>query len=324
MKLKNLKLAQKFSILCALLIVLGIAITCSFGLRMVKSEFLINRDNDLTQHAIGLQDLLQGKGPLKVVDGKLFAGGTVLNGNVEIPGKMKKIFGGVATIVLGDTRIATNVLQPDGSPAVGTKIDTAVAQTVQAGKPYRGDVKVLGEDYFGSYEPLKDAAGQVIGATFVGVRNKEYEDLYHRMLLVLGGLGLGLAIALSVASYYIIRRTLRPLEEMVKVNEALAAGDLSVTIPEAGADEVGQLAGSARVMESQLSSMIATIRTTAAEVASSSTILAAASEGICTSAEGAAAQISTVAGVQRRCPVSSCNRWLSATAVRALQRQKRE
>ncbi len=75
----------------------------------------------------------------------------MLNGNDALVDQIKAIAGGTATIFMGDTRIATNVMKPDGSGrAVGTKLakNAANESVLGKGKPFRGQVPILGEIYF--------------------------------------------------------------------------------------------------------------------------------------------------------------------------------
>lgn len=59
---------------------------------------------------------------LRVEGDRMLAGDTPLNGRNEIVDAVKDIAGGVATLFLGDLRIATNVVRPDGSRGVGTRL----------------------------------------------------------------------------------------------------------------------------------------------------------------------------------------------------------
>lgn len=58
------------------------------------------------------------------------AGDYSVNDNYELPDKVQEIFGGTATIFMGDTRISTNVLKADGSRAVGTKLQGAAYDAI--------------------------------------------------------------------------------------------------------------------------------------------------------------------------------------------------
>ena len=67
-------------------------------------------------------------------------------------------------------RVATSVLLPDGRRAVGTVLGSPALDSIKAGKPYYGEVQVLGTRYITDYEPIKDASGETIGAYFVGYK----------------------------------------------------------------------------------------------------------------------------------------------------------
>jgi len=60
-------------------------------------------------------------------------------------------------------RVATSVLNPDGSGrAVGAVLGGAALDSIKAGKPYYGEVQVLGTPYI--------ASGEIIGVYFVGYK----------------------------------------------------------------------------------------------------------------------------------------------------------
>lgn len=66
-------------------------------------------------------------------------------------------------------RIATNVKR-NGERAVGTALDPrgAVMPKVSAGDSFYGMVDILGVTNVTAYEPLRDAAGEIVGLVFVG------------------------------------------------------------------------------------------------------------------------------------------------------------
>ena len=67
-------------------------------------------------------------------------------------------------------RVATTVKKEDGTSAVGTLLDanSPAYAKLNAGEPYYGDATVFGKAYVAGYEPIKNAAGAVVGADFVG------------------------------------------------------------------------------------------------------------------------------------------------------------
>ena len=103
----------------------------------------------------------------------LYFGSTKMNNNfTQVDEIGKEDLGMSATLFVkaGDEyiRVATSVLLPDGTRAVGTVLAPPALDSIKAGKPYYGEVEVLGMRYVTGYEPIKDASGEIIGAYFVG------------------------------------------------------------------------------------------------------------------------------------------------------------
>jgi hypothetical protein len=106
----------------------------------------------------------------------LYFGSTKMNNNFTVVDEVSKEGGSgmVATLFVkaGDEfiRVATSVLLPDGRRAVGTVLRPPALDSIEASKPYYGEVQVLGTLYTADYEPIKDASGETIGAYFVGYK----------------------------------------------------------------------------------------------------------------------------------------------------------
>ncbi|WP_010252000.1 cache domain-containing protein [Acetivibrio cellulolyticus] len=109
-------------------------------------------------------------GDWNVKDGKLFIGENLVNNNFEVVDEIKEKTGSLATIYLGNERVATNELDKDGERTVGTMVSNEVAEIVlKKGVPYERAETVLGEKYSVKYVPIKDNAGKVIGMWSVGI-----------------------------------------------------------------------------------------------------------------------------------------------------------
>ena len=116
-------------------------------------------------------------GAAKVQGSDLYFGNT--RASNDLIRAVKKEHGGAVTIFVksGDqyVRATTTVRKEDGSNATGTALDAnspAIAK-LNGGEPYYGDATVFGTTYDAGYEPIKDASGAVIGAYFVGYKNKK-------------------------------------------------------------------------------------------------------------------------------------------------------
>ncbi len=101
----------------------------------------------------------------------MWAGSRALSNFDEPVDRVKSLMGGTATIFMGDLRIASNVKKPDGSRAIGTRLAPGAVfdAVLKRGESYRGEVDILGQNYFAAYDPIKDAAGKVIGILYVGI-----------------------------------------------------------------------------------------------------------------------------------------------------------
>lgn len=118
---------------------------------------------------------LEGK---EAVGGKdapaIYFGGTKQNNHFVLVDDVVKEHGGTATIFVksGDeyVRVSTNVKKDDGSRAIGTILDPAgkAIVSIRKNEPFYGEVTILGKPYVTGYEPIHDAAKNVIGIYYVG------------------------------------------------------------------------------------------------------------------------------------------------------------
>jgi len=243
--LRKLSISQKMAIVNFISM-----LALSIGVLFMIGELI---SGDMERQAIDMQKLsmeiawssLRSHGDtFTVSDGALRSGPLVLNGNLDIVDGIKKITGGTATIFLGDTRIATNVIKPDGTRAVGTKLAPGPAHdaVLGHGQPYRGMVRILDEDYYAAYDPIKDGSGAVIGILYVGVKKSAiFRNFDHFMTL---SVGLG---------FLWLHRMLAPLRGVARTMAALSGGDLAVTIPgEQRRDEIGAMARAVAVFRDDM------------------------------------------------------------------------
>ena len=122
-----------------------------------------------------LEEKTTALGAPKLDGGTLLFGEEEMNGNYDIVDEVADNYGCTATIfaAVGDgfKRISTNVIK-DGNRAVGTMLDPngAAIKKVKVGESFYGEADILGEKYETGYEPIKDAAGAIIGVWYVGYK----------------------------------------------------------------------------------------------------------------------------------------------------------
>ncbi|MBE7004761.1 MAG: hypothetical protein E7425_10885, partial [Ruminococcaceae bacterium] len=135
------------------------------------------------------------------------------------------------TIIQGDTRYSTTLLNAQGKRNVGTKIDSKIANIVLNQKTtYHGDTTISGDHYYVTYAPLTDISGNVIGSYFAGsnaaMADKEFTRIAW-IAVILGILG-----AVGIAAYLIIftrKRVSDPLHNAELFAQEMLSGKLDST-----------------------------------------------------------------------------------------------
>lgn len=140
-----MKITTKFLYIDVLLVVMALAVAAVTFLSEIHEDAEKTALKEQGQNLKTFWKLLKAKGQdIRIVGGKMLVGDYVVNGNNELPDHIQDIFGCTATIFMGETRISTNVLKPDGDRAVGTKLQGPAYNAVfRQGKPYRGEALIL-------------------------------------------------------------------------------------------------------------------------------------------------------------------------------------
>jgi two-component system, NtrC family, sensor kinase len=190
-------------------------------------------------------------------------GGLLLNRRFELVDKIKEtLFRGVqyegrdigtATLFLDDVRVATNVLNEDGTRAIGTRVSEEVYERVVVqGEQWLDRAYVVNDWYLTGYSPLRETDGDVVGMLYVGLLERPYSDLRTRSTWLFVGITLG-GVALAMAiSTFISRRLSIPVLALVKASRRVAEGDLAARVAVATRDEIGELAGAFNTMAAAL------------------------------------------------------------------------
>ena len=190
-------------------------------------------------------------------------GGVLLNRNFNIVDKTKAtVFGdakygtkdiGTATIFQDDLRISTNVSNPDGSRALGTRVSAEVYdQVVKAGQPWIGRAYVVNDWYITAYEPIRNIRNEIIGILYVGILEQKYLDIERRTVGAFLAIALlGVLVALGVA-YLMARRISGSINKLVSASQEIARGNLAASVEISSNDELGELAQTFNTMAAAL------------------------------------------------------------------------
>jgi methyl-accepting chemotaxis protein len=241
------KLSTKAVILVVAIIVVSIAATTAFLLSHFSQVLGPDR---LKQNVAAAEMILNPNREAYSVDGgKLYAGRRVLNSDEAGVDAVASAFGGVATVFLGDKRIATNIKDADGHRVVGTSLAAGpVYDTVlRDGRDYLGSATILGKDYVAAYKPIKDAGGNTIGILFVGFERSAFNQEFTTALLLAGLAALVLIVACGGTGAYIFLKLFAPFGPLSRAMEDAMAGRFAEAVPfQDRSDEFGDLA---RVIE---------------------------------------------------------------------------
>ena len=211
------------TVLAAIIVALLMMLATHLVLKKVRHEEILETGTQ-QQNALKLfWELLKAKGSgFRIQGGNLLVGEYPVNGNNELPDKVKEITGSCATIFMGDTRVATNVLLQDGRRALGTKLSGPAYDAIFGkGIPFRGEALILGGTYFTAYDPIRDGSGKIIGALFVGSRQSDYLASYNRLNIRVLAINGALTCVLIVCAFLLLTERKRSEDALEKQLEFL-------------------------------------------------------------------------------------------------------
>ena len=234
----------------ALMIVAGLAVlavllTATTSWLMTNDAMARAAERQESNMRVAWDVLGQYGAGFQVQGDRMSVGQTGLNDFFEPVDKIKALVGGTATVFMGDTRITTNVVKPDGSRAVGTPLAKGPVYdaVLTNGQSYRGEADILGTPFFVAYDPIKNANGEVIGILYVGVPQAEFLKSVtdtRNTLMIIGG---AVTLLATLFCLFATRRLLRPLEGLGAFMHRLAGGETAVETPwTERKDDIGQMA----------------------------------------------------------------------------------
>jgi methyl-accepting chemotaxis protein len=106
---------------------------------------------------------------------RLLNGNTPLNGNYGEVDRFTSQTRSTGTLFVARgedfVRVTTSVKQQNGERAVGTLLDRShpAYRLLRGGQAYTGYATLFGKQYMTHYEPIRDSAGKIIGALYVGL-----------------------------------------------------------------------------------------------------------------------------------------------------------
>jgi methyl-accepting chemotaxis protein len=177
-------------------------------------------------------------------DGVLMAGDQPAEGLNLLVDSVGEVTRGVATIFVGEIRVATSIRKPDGSRATGTKLARSPAwdAVIGRGEAFRGEVTILDVPHITLYEPFRDAAGKQIGILFVGVPMRQATAVLTTIMEQTLIAGLMAVLVVGALGWFFLQWSLRPLCAMAEMVGLIVEGQLDAKVPcTERCDQLGQI-----------------------------------------------------------------------------------
>lgn len=158
------------------------------------------------------------------------------------PGSLAPGSIGTVTVFLDDVRITTNVPSSDATRALGTRVSAEVRDTVlNQGKSWTDRAFVVNDWYISAYEPITDVYDNRVGMLYAGYLEAPFRHELYKAIGVLSALVLaGSLFAILFASLG-ARSLFRPIEKLISVVRATAAGERRRVGSVKSVDEIGEL-----------------------------------------------------------------------------------
>jgi len=305
----TMKIKTRFIAVNALIVAVALAAVTAACL--VKFSQELKRVAGVSQEARikTFWELLKHKGnDIDIVEGRLKIGDYTVNGNFELPDRLKELCDGTATIFMGDERISTNVIKPDGSRAVGTKLTGPAYEAVfKKGVPYRGEAEILGAPYFTAYDPIRNARGDIVGVLYVGVKKSEFFAAYHHLQMVVASIVAVILLLACLISAFAVSRLFKPLNRMHDLLKDIAEGegDLTRRLDYRRQDEIGEMCTSFNLFMDKLYTIVSRVAGTTSQLAAAALQVQGSSNQIAEGADKVAQQSATVATASEEMALTS-------------------
>jgi len=142
---------------------------------------------------------------------------------------------GTVTIFCGDRRVATTVIGPQGTVAVGTKVSDVVRKKVLGeGGMWLARAYVVDDWYLSAYEPIKNPLDENVGILYVGVLEQKYLDVRNRTLLFLLGITIPTLGLLLFFVYLVSSSIVKPISDLARASQKIADGQLDARVVHKG------------------------------------------------------------------------------------------
>lgn len=275
-----MKLKWKIMILLDLLL-LSVFIFTSFLVKVKITELINDQTSEKLKNYSSMGETLlnsEYSGSWRLDGDTLYKGQTKINDNNEVVDSLAKSTGIESTIFANGTRVATSVKDDKGSRITGTQASEEVQNAVlKTGKPYSGEILLVGKKTDAYYIPLKNMKNEIVGMWFVGVYSDEVNNEISKALTSIELLLLIFLLIGSILAYFMGKYLAKAYNSIKLDLERLEKGDFNIAFSVQGLkrkDEIGAICNSFCNMQEKIRNIILSIKESTLHINESSLILA--------------------------------------------------
>lgn len=237
------------------------------------------------------------KGQWNILDGKLYKGDKLVDGDFQLIDQIKENSGSAITIFMKDTRVATNVVDDNGKRIVGTKASDDVANVVlKEGKNYTGSVKILNKyNYQSKYIPLKDKDGNIIGIWFVGISVDSLITHIINTSIVALSISIIMVLLVTIVCVVVATRISKNVKKILNCLQEISSGNLLVKCDVNSNDEIRDISENLNTTVAKIRKIIENIKTTSNVVEIASSAIASSTKEVAMVSSNVAEAIQHVA-----------------------------
>ena len=283
----------------SMIIILSV-ITGTYSISQMKSKIIASAQSKLHSDLALTRTLINSRypGDWQLIDGNLYKGDYLFNNQFDFVDEIGELTGDTVTIFQQDTRIATNVIQADGTRAINTQISEEVGNIVlKKGETYVGKANVVGTWNQTVYEPIIDSNRNIIGILYVGVPNTLYDKMandFRTNLILFITIGV---LCFSFLVWILCSKIFSPLTTLETATQKMATGDLTTKVEIASRDELRALASAFNTLGERFNKVLYNISAASCEVNTSSEQVSSSSKSL---SQGALEQASAIEELNSR------------------------
>lgn len=269
---KGLQLIAKISAVAAIPMIALVILGCIIGVNgmndissILMKEQLLSAEYSFTQimDAVSTDDY-------SYENGILYKGSYNVTENERLLSNFREETGIEVSIILGDVRCATTMVDASGNSMKDQAISSSVYAKLQNGEEvYDNNLTIGSRNYLVYYAPMKNASGEIYGSLFVGYDKDTVSSMVSSNIFKMVGTLCAISIIAIIMIALFMHSIGRVLHSTVDSLEDVADGSLNIDVHNKmleRTDELGELSRSLQKMVISFTEIVKNIMTTSNEL----------------------------------------------------------